>query len=171
MPYAYYNQMVNMSPEKIIEFTTDKVNAQLRVWAAPDPGHIDYEADEFHQQASIDLWLALQKRPTLKTRGMTSIVRRSMTDLLRKRLGPKGHRTMTRMCTESLDRFEAPACDYPFVLYDTFDYISAKLGQGTGIILECFRRGASITDIIDALHMSVSTFYARLNRIRLVLES
>ena len=163
-----------MEPEKIVAFAGKRVTAQLRAWGAPSPGHIDYEADEFKQQASMDLWIALRRRPALASGAMTSVVRRSMTDLLRKRLGRNGCKTMIRMDTESLDRFPARENSLgpdPFILYDTFDYISERLGLETGLILECFKRGATVTDIIDALQMSVSVFYSRLERIREALEN
>lgn len=158
-----------MKMADMVQFVGRRVDAQLGVWGIPGRNHIDYEADEFQQQASVDLWLATQKRH-LAERGMVAVIRRSMAQLLRKRLGKNGCKSMVRMSTEALDKFEAPATEYPFILHDTFDYISRKLG-GTGIILDCFKRGASITDIIDALQMSVSSFYLRLNRIRAVLEN
>lgn len=160
-----------MDANKIIVFVEGRVEARLNMWAAPARNHIDYEVDEFRQQATIDLWLALQRRPKLEERGMASVVRRSMAQLLRQRLGPKGHKRMVRMSTEDLDRFQAPEIENPYVLCETFDYISSRLGNKTGLILACFKRGASITDVIDALQMSVSAFYVRLKRIRGILEN
>ena len=163
--------MVKRTPEQIITLAQRGVKAQLSVWATPSPNHIDYEVDEFNQQASIDLWIALRRRPRLEDRSVAAVIRRSMYQLLRKRLGKNGCKAMIRMTTESLDQFTAPTQSNPFILYDTLDYISSKLGNGTGLILECFKRGASITDIIDVLQMSLTAFYARLERIRRALEN
>lgn len=167
----HINRVMKMAAKDIIVFAEGRVNARLRAWSSPAPGHIDYEADEFKQQATVDLWLALEQRPALKKRGMVSVVRRSMVNLLRQRLGPKGHKRMIRMSTEDLDRFHAREVENPYIICETFDYISTRLGNQTGLILECFKRGASIVDVIDALQMSVSAFYVRLNRIRGILEN
>ncbi len=162
--------MLEVNDKEMVAFANQAVASQLRAWAAPSPGSIDYEADEFKQQAAVDLWLAFQGRPTLSRHAMKSVVRRSMAGLLRRRLGRNGERSMRRMSTDQLDQFPAPASDYPVVLYDALDYISSKLSNGSAVIIDCLKGGANVTDIIQAMQISVSSFYIRLNRIRRAME-